>query len=131
MNVVIADGDFTMNNSLHSGRGIRFTLSIVAMIAIAAPAYGQVMNEDIKLLAGDGAAGDFFGRSISIDSGVIAVGAYGDDYNGADSGSAYLFDASTGAQIAKLLPSDGAAGDQFGRTIAIDNGVVAIRDQEY
>ena len=31
--------------------------------------------------------------------------------NGENSGSAYLFDTTTGAQIAKLLPSDGEAQD--------------------
>ncbi|MFT5424694.1 MAG: hypothetical protein ACI89L_002492 [Phycisphaerales bacterium] len=79
-----------------------------------------------KLLPSDGAASDYFGFSIAIDSGVVAVGAYYDDDNGSNSGSAYLFDAATGIQTAKLLPTDGAADDQFGWAIAIDNGVVAV-----
>ena len=49
-----------------------------------------------------------------------------DDDNGTDSGSAYLFDTSSGAQIAKLLPIDGAADARFGYSIAIDNKVVAV-----
>lgn len=79
-----------------------------------------------KLLADDGDHGNMFGWSIAIDNGVVAVGALYDDDNGGDSGSAYLFDASTGEQIAKLLPSDGAKSDQFGCSIAIDNGMVAV-----
>ena len=79
-----------------------------------------------KLIASDGSYNDQFGSSIAIDNGIVAVGAYQDDDNGEDSGSAYLFDVSTGAQIAKLLPDDGAAFDLFGRTIDIDNGIVAV-----
>ncbi len=79
-----------------------------------------------KLLPSDGNAGSVFGCSIAIDSGVVAVGAFGDDDNGHWSGSAYLFDASTGAQLFKLLPSDGARDDKFGGSIAIGNGIVAV-----
>ena len=79
-----------------------------------------------KFLPSDGAASEIFGISISIDNGVVAVGAPIDDDNGSSSGSAYLFDAPTGAQIAKVLPNDGAQGDLFGFSIAIDNGVVAV-----
>ena len=82
-----------------------------------------------ELFTSDGAVGDRFGGSIAIDNGVLAGRAVGDDDNGADSGSAYLFDISdpnSPIQIAKLLPSDGAANDQFGFSIAIDNGVVAV-----
>ncbi len=95
-------------------------------VGFAAPTLGQVINEDLKLLPNDGAAGDGFGGSIAIDNGVVAVGAAGDNYNGTQSGSAYVFDASTGAQIAKLLPSDGATSDFFSISIAVANGVVAV-----
>jgi len=77
-----------------------------------------------KLLADD-ATGDGFGASVAI-SGVIAVvGAYQSDDNRYDSGSAYLFDTTTGLQIAKLLPDDGAEGDVFGLSVAI-SGATAI-----
>ena len=48
---------------------------------------------------------------VAISGTTAIVGAYYDDDNGEDSGSAYLFDTTTGQQIAKLLPNDGAAGD--------------------
>ena len=79
-----------------------------------------------KLVAVDGTSGDFFGYFIAIDDGIVAVGAPFDDDNGSGSGSAYLFDASTGVQLAKLLPSDGASGDHFGMSIDIDNGIVTV-----
>ena len=92
----------------------------------AGVACGQVLNEDIKLTANDGANTDWFGYSISIDNGIVAVGARRDDDQGGDSGSAFLFDASTGVQIAKLTASDGRANDQFGHSISIDNGILAV-----
>ncbi|MBL4698630.1 MAG: FG-GAP repeat protein [Phycisphaerales bacterium] len=99
---------------------------VTGVLALVTPAFGQVINEDIKLLAVDGEADNQFGISIAIDNGIVAVGAWGDDDNGFGSGSAYLFNAATGAQIVKLLPLDGLAGDLFGNSIAIADGVVAV-----
>ncbi|MEE9130668.1 MAG: FG-GAP repeat protein, partial [Phycisphaerales bacterium] len=62
---------------------------------------------------------DRFGTSVAISGGTAIVGAWLDDDNGIDSGSAYLFDTTTGLQIAKLLPNDGATEDRFGTSIAI------------
>ncbi len=78
-----------------------------------------------KLLAKDGAAGDQFGGSVAISGTTAIVGAVTDDDNGINSGAAYLFDTTTGRQIAKLLPDDGAGGDQFGVSVAI-SGATAI-----
>ena len=78
-----------------------------------------------KLLAKDGAVWDEFGRSVAISGAIAIVGAARHDDNGSDSGSAYLFDTTTGLQIAKLLPNDGAAVDHFGVWVAI-SGATAI-----
>ena len=72
-----------------------------------------------KLLPDDGAAADRFGWSVAISGATAIVGAFEHDDNGTDSGSAYLFDTTTGRQIAKLLASDGAAFDAFGWSVAI------------
>lgn len=79
-----------------------------------------------KLQALDGQGGDWFGISVDTDAGLIVVGAERDDDNGNDSGSAYIFDAATGAQLFKLLPDDGAPNEYFGRAVAIGNGLVAV-----
>jgi len=78
-----------------------------------------------KLTDLTGAGGDRFGQSVAISGNLALVGAYGDDAPTGNSGSAYLFNASTGEQIAKLTASDGAAGDEFGRSVAI-SGTTAI-----
>ena len=44
-----------------------------------------------KLTADDGASHDHFGSSVSIDGGMIVIGAYKEDSKGTDSGSAYVF----------------------------------------
>ncbi|MFC1979198.1 FG-GAP repeat protein, partial [Chloroflexota bacterium] len=53
---------------------------------------GSVWSQQQKLVPDDGAAGDHFGGSVAISGDTAVVGAYGDDNNGTDSGSAYVFD---------------------------------------
>ena len=84
-----------------------------------------------KLVASDGFANDNFGDSIAIDNGIVVVGATQDDDNGENSGSAYVFDVQTGTQIAKLLPEDGAELEYFGKSVDINNGIVAVSAQYF
>lgn len=67
-----------------------------------------------------------FGDSVSYDNGLVVVGDIGDDESGTNAGAAYLIEASSGEVIAKFLASDGDAGDGFGRTVSIDDGLVAV-----
>jgi cyclophilin family peptidyl-prolyl cis-trans isomerase len=78
-------------------------------------------SQEAKLTASDAAADDKFGMSVAIDGDYAIVGSYLDDDNGTDSGSAYIFkrNGTTWTQQAKLKASDGAAGDQFGYSVAI------------
>ncbi|MEN0112001.1 MAG: FG-GAP repeat protein [Planctomycetota bacterium] len=83
-------------------------------------------QELAKLTAGDASTNDLFGYSVALDGGVALVGAVGDDDNGSNSGSAYLFDAASGQQLAKLLPDDGGGSHQFGWSVAIGEGVALV-----
>ena len=89
---------------------------------------GSEWTKQAKLTAGDGASSDFFGISVSVSGDKAIVGASGDDDNGLTSGSAYVFVRSGNVWIeqAKLIPSDGAAGDRFGHSVnvSIDTTVV-------
>lgn len=78
-----------------------------------------------KLTASDGAIGDSFGTSVAISGSAAIVGADGNDDNGSSSGAAYLFDTTTGTQIAKLTASDGTAKDYLGISVGI-SGNTAI-----
>jgi hypothetical protein len=80
---------------------------------------------EIKLTASDAAELDYFGYSVAISGSTALVGACGNDDAGGQSGSAYLFDAATGSQIAKLTASDAAANDLFGFSVAI-SGTTAL-----
>ncbi len=93
---------------------------------IISPASGQSMFEFLKVLPTDGAESESFGIAIDIDGGIVAVGKPSDDDNGYFSGSVYLFNAVTGVQFDKLHPSDGAEDDQFGGSVAIDDGIVVV-----
>jgi len=79
-----------------------------------------------KLLPSDGAEADFFGYSVGLSGSTAVIGAYLDDDNGTDSGSAYIFDTNTGQQLFKLLPADGAANDKFGFSVAISGNIAVI-----
>jgi len=89
---------------------------------------GSQWVQEQKLLAADGAAGDFFGRSVALFGDRIVVGAQLDDDNGTDSGSAYMFrwDGSQWVQEAKLLPTDGAAVDEFGVSVALSGDRIVV-----
>jgi len=76
---------------------------------------GSGWEEVAKLTASDGAAYDYFGKSVALSGSMAVIGAEGDDDNGEDSGSAYVFQ-DTGAgwvEIAKLLPADSKVDDYF------------------
>lgn len=79
-----------------------------------------------KLTASDAAIGDSFGYSVTVSGNTAIVGAYLDDDAGTNSGSAYLFDVSTGSQIAKLTASDAASIDYFGRSVAITGNTAIV-----
>ena len=102
---------------------MKLPLIQTAALALLAP---LVSAQEIKLLPNDGANGDEFGYSVAVSGNTVIVGARHDDDNGYNSGSAYLFDATTGAELAKLVSSDGAAYDFFGCSVAISENTLII-----
>jgi len=82
--------------------------------------------EICKLTASDAATGDGFGITVGISDNIAIVGAYSDDDAGTSSGSAYLFDITTGVQLAKLTASDAAAEDQFGYGVGISGNIAIV-----
>ena len=87
-----------------------------------------VWSEQQKLTASDGASSDYFGYSVSIDGDTAVIGAYSDDDNGSDSGSAYVYVRSNGvwSEQQKLTASDGASSDYFGISVSIDGDTAVI-----
>jgi len=76
---------------------------------------GTSWNQQVKINASDGAAGDHFGHSVSISGDYTIVGACGNADSGSNSGSAYIFkrDGTLWSEQAKITASDGAANDYF------------------
>jgi WD40 repeat protein len=74
----------------------------------------------------DNLAGDLFGYAVAVSGKYAVVGSPYADFIGLDSGSAYLFDITSGKQLQKFVPAGGAAGDLFGHTVAIDGKYALI-----
>lgn len=107
--------------------------------------FASTWIQEAKLTAADGAAGDEFGYSVAVFSNapggifggggdIVVVGSRMDDDHGGDSGSAYVFQhtGSNWVQVAKLVPSDGAAADHYGHAVAISGNflMVSARDDD-
>jgi hypothetical protein len=72
------------------------------------------------------AVGDFFGASVAVGSGRLAVGAPRHDLTGAvDAGAVYLHDLSTGGLVGTLLAPTPAVDGRLGTSVAIDGLVAA------
>ena len=92
----------------------------------------------LTVTASDSAAGNYFGESVSLSGNNMIAGSRLNDDNGADSGSAYIFQYEPTYIInmyrwtekVKLIASDAAAGDEFGKSVAI-SGNTAIVGSHY
>ena len=87
--------------------------------------YGEgSWSQVAKLIADDGAEGDFFGSSVAISGDYAVVGAI---YDGP--GSAYVFERQLEGewvQAQKLTASDGQRGDEFGKSVAVSGDVIVV-----
>jgi uncharacterized protein (DUF2345 family) len=87
------------------------------------------LTQDAKLTASDGAASDVFGSSVAVSGDTVVVGA---PHKNSSQGAAYVFVKPSGGwsgnltQDAKLTASDGAAGDEFGVSVAISGDTVVV-----
>jgi hypothetical protein len=117
-------GDFlTIENAGHDTYGETHSY-VKTMVATFT---GNILDE-YKLTASDGFPNDMFGSFVSISGDYAIVGAYGDDDNGYNSGSAYVFErsGSSWTQVAKLTASDGAADDNFGFGVSISGDYAIV-----
>jgi hypothetical protein len=90
---------------------------------------GTSWTQQTKLTASDGDALDYFGYSVDISENYAVIGAFSDDVGAnAAQGSAYVFirSGTSWTQQAKLTASDGAANDNFGKSVAISGDYAVI-----
>jgi hypothetical protein len=106
--------------------GIKYLIaSFIMVLAVPLGADETVLGEtkwiEHKILASDGAAGDYFGINVSISDNHAIVGATSDDEPDTDTGAVFIFE-NHGAgwiQTAKLIASDASAIDYFGYGVSI------------
>ena len=89
---------------------------------------GVMWNLEQELTASDGQSKDAFGHSVSLDLDRVAVGAWGDDDFGDQSGSAYIFhfDGATWNEEQKLTASDAGQASKFGWTVSLADDHVVV-----
>ncbi len=89
---------------------------------------GTSWEEQQKIMAADGEAGDRFGISVSISGDNAIVGAIENDDKGEASGSVYIFnfDGSNWTEQQMLLASDGEENDNFGNSVSISGNYAII-----
>ncbi len=79
-----------------------------------------------KIVASDGSSGDWFGRAVAMEGNRLVVGAHleGSD----DRGAAYVFrkESSTWVEEARIQPADLSGGENFGWSVALNEGRIAI-----
>lgn len=87
-----------------------------------------IWTQSAELTASDAAENDFFGSSVSISGNTIVVGAVGDEDNGDDSGSVYVFTRNNGvwSEQTKLTASDAAEDDQFGSSVSLSENTLVV-----
>lgn len=81
-----------------------------------------------KLTAFDGISFDEFGYSVSLAGNRALIGSPSDDDFGSISGSAHIFEfnGDSWIQTQKIIPEDGGAGDQFGKSVSLNNSQLMI-----
>ena len=115
--IVVGDPSATVGSNFGQG----------AVYVFAEPASGWAnATQTAKLTASDGAAFDFLGFSVAISGNTVVAGAYGAN---SSQGAAYVFaEPASGwanaTQTAKLTASDGAAGTEFGWSVAVSGNTV-------
>jgi hypothetical protein len=89
---------------------------------------GSIWTQQTKLIASDGATGDFFGQSVFISGDTALIGAPLDDNIGVVSGSTYVFTrtGTTWSQQAKLLALNGTTYACFGISVSLSGSTALI-----
>jgi uncharacterized repeat protein (TIGR01451 family) len=90
---------------------------------------GTTWTQQQKLMAPDGATGDWYGMSVSVSGDTAIVGAYrGDTGAGTDAGSAYVFvrSGTSWAEQQKLTAPDGAASDNLGNSVSVSGDTAVV-----
>lgn len=115
----IAVGAFFTTVNGNSTQGAAYTYTNV----------GGSWTQQAKLLASDGAAGDYLGSGIDVDDDTLVVAAQFDDVgDDTNEGTVYIFERTgqTWTQRQIINSSDGKAFDSFGGSVAVSGTEIAV-----
>jgi len=89
-----------------------------------ADAWGEVQ----KIMAPDKSFGDYFGTSITVNNGRMAVGAYGEDDKGRSAGAVYTYQLENDEWKFenKIHDNEGAANDRFGSSVVLTKNTLIV-----
>jgi hypothetical protein len=104
-----------------------FFYLLTTLVLISGQASTSASSE-VKLIASDKSLGDQFGAAVAVSGNTAIVDSPFNDEAGVDAGAAYIFvqNGFGWVQQAKLIPSDAAAGDRFGGSVAIDENTAVV-----
>ncbi len=111
---------------------VAFTLLMLS--GLSNNLFSQNWDQVVKSVATDRALYDRYGYSVSISGDYAIIGAYNEDHNAnggqylEDAGSAYILKNNSGTWtvVQKIVPSDRAAGDEFGTSVAISGDYAIV-----
>jgi len=88
----------------------------------------SIWQQNQIFTAPDAKPGDAFGQSIALTENHLIIGAPRNDAFAADSGAAYIYkrEKDTWRYQTKITASDGAAGDLFGISVAVDGNTILV-----
>jgi hypothetical protein len=113
----------------------RNELIVLAPSALNSPQLISIVQEtgpglnEVKIIANDPDASDYFGYSVDVDGNYAIVGANKDDEFGSDAGAAYIFERDgccSWIQKAKLRKSSASDNDHLGQSVAISGNVAIV-----
>jgi len=129
------EDDYFSQNIAFDGDTMLIGASGVAVNAAVnvGAAYVFILKEGLwvekqKLMATDGKEDDDFGYNVAIRDDMLVVGAIGDRDRGRHAGAAYIFYLQNDKwiQTDKLTALDGAKYDNFGLSVAMSPGLIAV-----
>lgn len=129
------DGQFGYSVSLSGNRALIGGIGLGEFRSGGAVIFVNTAGTWVKeasLVPADGEQLDLFGISVSLDGDRALVGSPGDDDNGRDSGSVYVFEfnGTSWVEMAKLLPADGEEFDRFGSAVSLEGGRALVGSPE-
>jgi len=116
VDVIVVGADEDYENGTDSGAAYVFRFD------------GKGWAREQKLLASDGEAFDFFGRSVAIDGDTCLIGSPLAFATDSFAGAVYRFhfNGTTWVEEQKLMADDGEDGDGFGSSVAFDSATTVV-----